>query len=279
VTLALHEIPISTDTTPVTYASMDPYFQDSTLIATVAVPDTLVQGPVSVTLLPGALRHFVEDSLRAGIGLSIVSSDPAFVTVGADTLNEPANILRFVQLDSSTGTTRVTRSESRSLSFKTFVADTTGAPAPAGLRVGGTSGARAFVKLNIPAQLVDSMVMVRASLLLPPAAPVPGAPGDTFRLRVIPLGTDFGPKSPLADSTYGGYAPVGVGSTDTVVLDLTKALLLWKGNAVMPHTVMVGVIRSQEAGSIDGFDMPDPRSGPVRAILRLTYGMPFRPGR
>jgi len=278
VALALHEIPLDTDSSR-TFADMDPYFQDSTLVATVQVPDTLVQGPVSVTLLPGALRHFVDDTLRSAIGLRIISTGPAFVSLGADTLNQPARMTRFVQLDSSTGTTRVTRSESEVLSFKTFVADTASVPAPASLRVGGTSGARVFIKLNVPTQLVDSMVVVRASLLIPPPAPVPGAPGDTFSLRVLPLGTDFGPKSPLADSTYGGYAKVAVGSADTVVLDLTRAFLLWRSNAVMPHTVMLGMVRSEEAGSVDAFDLPDQGSPANRAILRITYGMPFRPGR
>jgi hypothetical protein len=277
VTFALHEIPIVTDSAK-TYADMDPYFQDSTLITTVQVPDSLVYGPVSVTVLLGALRHFVDDSLQSGIGLRIVSPDPAFVSLGADTLNSPAQMLRFVQLDSSTGTTRVTRSESQTLYFKTFVADTAGVPPPAGLRVGGIAGSRAFIKLNIPTRLVDSMVVVRASLLVPPAAPIAGAPGDTFTLRVLPLGTDFGPKSPLADSTYGGYSRVAVGGTDTVIMDVTRAFLLWRSNAVMPHTVMLGVTRSEEAGSIDTFDLPDQSSAAHRAILRITYGMPFRPG-
>lgn len=277
VTLALHEIPIATDSANA-YADMDPYFQDSTLITTVQVPDSLVYGPVSVTVLPGALRHFVEDTLQSGIGLRIVSPDPAFVSLGPDTLNYSAQILRFVQLDSSTGTTRVTRSESEALSFKTFVADTAAVSPAAGLRVGGIAGVRAFIKLNVPTRLVDSMVVVRASLLIPPTTSA-GAPGDTFTLRVLPLGTDFGPKSPLADSTYGGYTRVAVGGADTVVMDVTRAFLLWRGNAVVPHTVMLGALRSEESGSIDTFDLPDPNAPASRAILRITYGMPFRPGR
>jgi hypothetical protein len=231
-----------------------------------------------MTVLPGALRHFVDDTLQSGIGLRIVSPDPAFVSLGGDSINDAARIFRFVQVDSSTGTNRVTRSESKVMSFKTFVADTTGMPPPAGLRVGGVSGSRVFIKLNIPTRLVDSTVVVRASLLIPPTTST-GAPGDTFTLRVLPLGTDFGPKSPLADSTYGGYTRVAVGSADTVVLDLSRAFLLWRGNALVPHTVMLGALRSEESGSIDAFDLPDQSSAASRAILRITYGMPFRPGR
>lgn len=278
VTLALHEIPIVTDTAK-TFADMDPYFQDSTLIGTLVVPDSVDSGTVAVTLLPGALRHFVADSLQSGIGVSIVSPDSAFVTLGPDSATPAARIQRFVQVDSSTGNKLVSRSETRQLYFKTFVADTAGAPPPSGLRVGGITGARVFIKLNLPTRLVDSMVVVRASLLIPPPAPIPGAPGDTFHLRVLPLGTDFGPKSPLADPTYGGYTRVAVGSSDTVTMDLTRAFLLWRGNAVMPHTVMLGMVQFEEAGSIDAFDLPDQSSAASRAILRITYGAPFRPGR
>ncbi len=277
VTLALHEIPIVTDSAK-TYADMDPYFQDSTLVATLQVPDSLVTGLVSVTVSPGALRHFVPDSLQSGIGLRIVSPEPAFVSLGPDTLNPAARIYRFVQLDSSAGSTRVTRSESRALYFKTFVADSANVPPPAGLTVGGLAAARAFVKLNVPTWLVDSTVVVRASLLLTPPRPTLGAPGDTFRLRVLPLGADFGPKSPLADSAYAGYGRVPVGGTDTVAIDITKILLLWRGNTLVPHTVMLGVAREIEAGSIDTFEVPG-QGALTQAAIRITYGMPFRPGR
>ncbi len=277
VTLALHEIPIVTDSTK-SYADMDPYFQDSTLITTLQVPDSLVNGPVSVTVSPSAMRHFVDDSLQSGIGLRIVSPDPAFVSLGYDTLNLDARIYRYVQLDSSTGTNHVTRSESKTIYFKTFVADTANLPVPAGLAVGGIAAARAFVKLNVPSWLVDSTVVVRATLLVPPPRPILGAPGDTFKLRVLPLGTDFGPKSPLADTSYAGYARVPVGGSDTVGIDITRVLLLWRGNASVPHTVMLSLAPAEEAGSINRFEVPG--AGAVnQAALRITYGLPFRPGR
>ncbi len=275
VTLALHEIPIVTDSAK-TYADMAPYFQDSTLIATLQIPDTVVNGPVSVTVLPGALRHFVPDSFQSGIGLRIVSPDPAFVSLGGDTLNPPARIIRYVQLDSTSGTALVTRSEARDLYFKTFVVDSASLPAPVGLVVGGPGAARAFVKLSLPTWLVDSTVIVRATLLVPPPRPTPGAPGDTFRLRVRALGTDFGPKSPLADTAYSGLTRVPVGGSDTVAVDLTKILLLWRGNAVVPHTVMLQLV--PEASSINSFEVPGAGAG-IQGAVRITYGMPFRPGR
>jgi hypothetical protein len=279
-TLALHEIPATTDSTA-TYAGMAPYFDDSTLITTVAVPDSQATGEVAVTVLPGALRHFQDDSLRSAIGVRIGSADPAFVSFGPtliDTvsLRPIARIIRFVQLDSTAGSVRVTRAESLGLNLKTFVVDSSTLVAPAGLVVGGPAAARAFAKLDVPQWLLDSTVIVRATLQVPPPQPTPGAPGDTMRLAIRALGTDFGPKSPLADSSYSGTVRVPVGGSDTVGVDIVRILLLWQSNSVVPHTVMLQLL--PEAGSINTFELPE--AGAVaQGVLRITYANRFRPGR
>jgi hypothetical protein len=272
VTLDLYEIPINLDSAT-TYGDMTPYFQDSTLVATLQVPDSLVTDTVTATFPAAALRHFGPESLQVGIGVRISSPDPAFVTLAADTIATAALIRRFVQVDSSTGTTRVTRSDSWGFRFKTFVADPGGFPQPTGLTVGGAAGARAFVKLNLPGSIVDSSLVVRATLLLPPTRPVFGAPGDTFLLRVVALGSDFGPKSPVADTSYGGSVRVAVGGSDTVAVDITRILLLWRGNPAVPRTVMFQV--EPEAASINMVELPGQGSG-TPAAIRMTYALPFR---
>ncbi|MBI2074004.1 MAG: hypothetical protein HYT81_13395 [Gemmatimonadetes bacterium] len=275
-TLALHEIPITVDSAT-TFGDMTPYFQDSTLVATLPVPDSLVKDTVTATFPAAALRHFGPDSLQVGIGVRISSPDPAFVTLASDSIAIAARITRFVQLDSSTGTTRATRSDSSGLRFKTFVVDPSGVPPPMGLMVGGTTGARSFVKLNLPGSIVDSTLVVRATLLVPPAQPIFGAPGDTSLLRVVALGSDFGPKSPVADTAYGGSARVPVGGSDTVAIEITNILLLWRGNPAVPRTVMLQV--EPEAASINIVELPAAGSG-TQAVVRVTYALPFRlPGR
>lgn len=271
-TIAIHEIPIAVDSTA-TYAGLAPYFEDSTLITSFQIPDSLVKGTVTATALPTAFRHFGGDSLTSAIGLRITSPDPAFVSLGQPDTVVLARVTRWVQLDSTTGTTRVSRSESRILKFHTFVADSTGLPAPAGLAVGGTAGARTFLKLDVPARLVDSTLIVRATLLMPPLQPPFGAPGDTFRLRVHALGADLGPKSPLlleeSDTATIGSARVAVGSGDTVAVDITNILLAWRSNPTVPHTVMLRAV--PEAASVNTFEVGT-------AAIRITYGLPFRLG-
>lgn len=275
-TIALHEIPITVDSTT-TFAGIEPYFQDSTLIATFQVPDSLRRDTVTATFPASALRHFGPDSLQIGIGVRITSSDPAFASLAATAdsaaITPIALMRRYVQVDSSTGTTRVTRSDAVGLRFKTFVLDPGGLTQPTGLVVGGAAGARAFVKLNLPATIVDSTLVVRATLLWPPPQPIFGAPGDTLTLRVAALGSDFGPKSPVADSIHSGTVRVAVGSSDTVAIDVTNILRLWRGNTTVPRTVMLQV--EPEAGSINTVEVPGQGSG-AQAVIRVTYALPFR---
>jgi hypothetical protein len=277
--LGLHAIPIVTDSTA-TFASTAPYFADSTLIATLTVPDTLTSGQVSVTVVPGALAHYVPDSSQVGVGLSIMSTDPAFISLGVTDSIEPARVTRFVQVDTSDGSKLVTRPESKFIYLHTFVVDTTKLPTPQGLVVGGTQAARGFLQLNVPQQLLDSALIVRATLLLPPVAATFGAPGDTIHLRVQELGADFGPKSPLVtlstDSARTGL--VAVGTLDTVRVDVTDVLRAWHANAALPHNVMLRTI--PEAGSIDMLELAPSDTVGLQGALRITYGLRFRlPGR
>ena len=276
-TIALHEIPITVDSST-TYSDIAPYFHDSTLVSVVQVPDSLVQDTVTSTFPAGALRHFSRDSLEVGMGVRITSADPAFVSLAATTDDSSrttgiALLRRFVQVDLDTGTTRVTRSDAVGLRFKTFVADPSGLPSQTGLVVGGAAGSRAFVKLNLPSSIVDSTLVVRATLLWPPPQPIFGAPGDTLVLRVDALGSDFGPKSPVADTSHGRTVKLPVGGSDTVAIDVTSILRLWRGNAAAPRSVMLQV--QPEAGSINLVELPLAGSG-AQAAIRVTYALPFR---
>lgn len=276
IVLALHEIPFHLDSTA-TYAALAPYFDDSTLVATLAVPDSLRSGLVSATAPASRLRYFLRDSLTGRIGVRIRSLEPAFVSLADSDTVVTARVTRFVQLDSSSGTTRVTRSDSRVVFFRTFVVDPARLPAPEGLIVGGVTAARAFIRLTIPARILDSTQVVRGTLLLPQARPAFGAPGDTFRLRAHALGADFGPKSPLIapedDSTSAGSARIAAKSTDTAVVDITNVLRAWRGNPSLPHTIMLRVV--PEATSINQFEVPGRQTG-LEPVLRITYGLPFR---
>lgn len=274
VTLALHEIPLALDSAT-TYGDMVPYFQDGTLLATLPVPDTLVKDTVAATFPATALRYLGGDSLRVGIGVRISSPEPAFVSLGATpSVAIAARITRFVQVDTVTGGASVVRSDSWGVGFKTFVADPSGLPPPTAVVAGAAAGARAVIKMNLPTSIVDSSLVVRATLLIPSTRPTLGAPGDTFLLRVVALGSDFGPKSPVADTAqYSGSVQVAAGSSDTVAVDITRILSLWRSNTSVPRSVMLRV--EPEAASISTIEVPAAGAN-IQAALRVTYGLPFR---
>lgn len=279
VVLAVHEIPGHLDSTT-SYDQVAPYFEDSTLVTTLAVPDSLTQGTLSATAPASQLRHFQQDSLTVRLGIRIRSLEPAFVSLADSDSVAMARITRFVQVDSSTGTKRVTRSDSRVVFFRTFLVDPARVPVPQGLLVGGPTAARAFIKLRIPSGILDSTQVVRGTLLLPQARAGFGAPGDTFRLRAHALGADFGPKSPLIaqqnDTSSAGSARIAAASTDTAAVDITNVLRAWRGNPSLPHSIMLRVV--PEATSINQFEVPGPQSG-VQPVLRITYGLPFQVGK
>ncbi len=271
VVLALHRMPLNIDTVT-SYDAIAPYFDDSTLITTFAVPDSLKRGPVRTAVPLSALPNFKPDSVETAIGLRIRSADPAFLSLGSSDSNAIGLMTRFVQVDTSTGAKQVARKDARGVLFTTFVVDTSRIPAAAGLLVGGVPAARALVKLNIPPKILDSALIVRATFVLVSARAAFGAPGDTFRLRVDEVSADFGPKSP-ADSTSSGSARVAVGGTDTVSVEVTSILQKWSGNTKLPHTMMLRVV--PEAASINRFELATGQGG-LQPVIRITYGLPFQ---
>jgi hypothetical protein len=272
VVLAIHRMPLNIDSAT-TYDGLSPYFDDSTLITTFSIPDSLKRGLVSTAVRLSALPNFKPDSVETAVGLRIRSTDPAFVSLGPSDSNGIAVMKRFVEVDTSNGSKRVQRSDQRGVLFKTFVVDTSRVPAPLGLLVGGVPAARALVKLNIDSTILDSTLIIRATLGLVPARAVFGAPGDTFRLRVEGVSADFGPKSP-ADSTNADSVRVAVGRTDTVSVEVTKILQKWSANSKLPRTVMLRVV--PEAASINQFELATGQVGGLKPVVRITYGLPFR---
>jgi hypothetical protein len=127
-----------------------------------------------------------------------------------------------------------------------FDANVAGPPPPltsGTVRVGGIPSFRTLLRLAVPAAILDSASIVRATLLLVPSEPVLGAPGDTFRLRAEPLATDRGPKSPTLTSSNSGIgdnsALVFVGATDTVRIDITTILRLWAADTTRPEALFL----------------------------------------
>ena len=130
--------------------------------------------------------------------------------------------------------------------------------------------------MNLPPVIADSSEIVRATLLFVPLEPALGAPADTFFVVAEGLGADFGAKSPIrpiVDSLLV-RTPVGVGSTDTVSVDVSALLALWQD---FPDQVRSLVIRLDlEGASPAELRLASTRILGMEPAIRVTYVPPFR---
>lgn len=274
VVVTLHRIPVNVDTTA-TFASMEPYFADSTLIGTTTMPDTFRTGPVSISVPVAGFPNFVADSLQMAVGVRLQASSPTFISLPSRDSADGSSITRFVGVDS--GSVRVTRSDGRISAFDTFVLNEAVATGAGVLRIGGVPAARAVLRANLPPRIVDSTQVVRATLLLIPARPAIGAVGDTFRLRVHAIGVDLGPKSPIIrepDTLSAGSTLIPVGATDTLRVDVTHVLQAWRGDPDIPRAFVLRVV--PEGATLGTLVVHSTSSGIGVPAVHLTYLPPFK---
>lgn len=274
IVLGLHWVPVSVDSNT-TYDDIAPFLDDSTRVATITVPDDFRFGTLSAVVGGDAFPNYVPDSFQVAVAVRLLGPEPAYVTLAGSDSADIGTISRFVQVDSAG--TRVTRSDQRVAGFDTFVLKPLPPVGSDALRIGGAPAARALLRAQVPALIMDSTQIVRATLLLTPARPVLGAAGDTLRLRAHAIGADLGPKSPLIeeeDTAAAGSARIPVGSTDTIAVDVTRVLNAWVRNRNIPRALMLRLV--PEAASVGSVDVRSISSGRGRPALRITYIPPFK---
>jgi len=274
--VALYRIPVGTDSAT-TFVDLDPYFTDSTLLAVLPIPDTLVSDTLSVLLDALAFPGFAADGNRAAIGVAL-RSPSGYVQLGSDNGNDDAELARYVRVDSA-GVT-VPRLEGKSSIFDSFVASPQAAPTPDEREVGGTPASRTMLRFDLPRRIVDSSTVVRATLVLVPTGPVLGAPGDSLAIIAQGLAADVGAKSPLqgipSDSVSLRVTFLTVGSADTVRLDVTDLVIGWTQDSTRPRAFAVRAI--PEGGSVAALRLGATTSGAARPRLHVTFIPPLTLG-
>ena len=272
----LHRLPVAVDTSWA-FADLDPFFQDSTLLATIVIPDSVLSDSLTsdslVTVLVGpAFPTLAEDGQTVAVGLAIRADQAAYVDLGTrqGSLGQSA-LTRYAQTDSSG--TPVSREESRSVDFDTFFARPVTAPPPDAVALGGIPSARAFLRLTVPDTILLRSNVVRATLLLVPAEPTLGAPGDTLSLRAFGLEADYGPKSkfilPPPDTIIRGAVDVAIGSADTIRIDVTHIVRPWQADTTRPRTILLAVV--PEGATFGEVRLATSRSAGPQSAIRITY--------
>ena len=286
--LQVHRLPVSVDTSSA-WSDLAPYFADSTLLATIVIPpDSFVPtdttnadstavavDTIGVTLPPSAFPTLEADSFVTAVGIAVRADQAGYVDLGAKEGARGASYLSwFVKVDSSG--TPVDRTESRVPGFDSFVvAEETSVPNDV-LVVGGVPSARTFMRIDLPDDIMSLSTIVRADLLLTPAAPVIGGPGDTVSVVVYGVSADFGPKSPplalASDTIPRGVAHLPVGFADTVRIDVTTLLLPLQADSTLPRTMLLRVL--PEGATLGQLLFHASSSAVARPALHVTY-VPF----
>ena len=286
--LLVYRLPVSVDSGS-SFADLEPFFADSTLIASIIVPldslapsdttgtdsVTVVVDTIGVTLPASAFPTLDADSLRTAVGIALRADQAGYVDLGSREGNSgPSYMTWFVKVDSSG--TPVERQESRIPAFDGFVVADQPPIADDVLAVGGVPSARTFMRVALPDSIMKYSNIVRADLLLVPESPVRGGAGDTVSVTVMTVEGDYGPKSRPraipADSLVRGLANLPVGSGDTVRIDITTLLVPWQPDTTLPRTILLRIL--PEGGTLGELRVYSSRSPVGKPALHLTY-VPF----
>lgn len=273
IALRMHRLPATIDS-GVTFADLDPYFADSTLIGTLAVPDGVFVDTITTRVPVNAFPTLEEDGLQAAIGFAVQAPQPAFVAVGTMDIQLSPVLARFVQVDSANGELSA-RVDSRGAAFDSYRQTPSPPLDETTLAVGSAPSIRSLLRFNVPPRILDSSDVVGATLILVPVQPAIGAPADSVRLVANSLGADFGPKSPVLPTTSASAdtllpgTPIPVGSTDSVSLDITNIIAEWQTNRGQPRSIMLRLFLE---GSVLGeFRFGSSRRPDARPVLRITF--------
>jgi hypothetical protein len=274
--IVVHRLPADIDATW-TYDDLQPYFEDSTEIGAVLLPDSLEADSVSVILPGDAFPALEEDSSVTAVGLAYRSAQPGFVDLITSDSSFIATILiRYVQIDSSESGVQVPAADTVLVLYDSFVFPQATVADPTTLMVGSSPSIRTLLRTNLPSRIVDSSSVVRATLLLVPSEPVLGVTGDSILIYVDALSADVGAKSPVIGLPPGltvasvGY--VAAGQTDTIRIEVTELVRAWKVTADLPRTLSLRAFN--EGGSAIEARFHSSRSTVGVPVLQVSFVPP-----
>jgi hypothetical protein len=283
----LFRLPPDVDPDTATFAGIDPQLTPTALIDSIVVPDSVNSGAVSVTLRGADVSRVAIPAGTGGvlaIGLRIGADSPTGIRTGSIAASNAATFTTFVTVDVPDTTTSILhQSLQRSSQFNGFVTQTPYTASPGTLLVGGEPSSRAFIRFAIPERIMDSATIVRATLEMVPAIPIPGLPTDAGFLESRAVLSDLGPKSPL-DANLAIFDELSLGSSDTVRLDITRIIQKWQASDDLPEEIALRLLADttrttavQEASSFTRtlFGSTSPLSPVGGPRLRLTYLLSF----
>ena len=288
--ILLYRIPSDVDST-VTFADIEPFLTSSSLIGSIAVDDTTLSDVFRLVVSDSAtlslLRLAPADSGVMAIAVAMSASQPSGIPIGSVAAGGSGPLWQtFVTIDSVADTTLNQRTISRIAQFNTFVTENTVPVNLDFLTVGGAPSARSLVRFDLTSRLGsrDSSQIVRATLKLVPTAPIPGIPNEPATLRVRGVQSDIGAKSPRCGFGTGSIcgtwvitglieAPLVVGSSDTVSIEVSDLVRGWQGERGSARALFLDL--DPEAASFTRPEFGSSRTPGFIPTIELTYVLPF----
>ncbi len=302
--LKLYSVPVTTDSAS-TFLDLEPYFSNppvdsvnvSAVLARPPITDTTTRRVWGDSIWTDSAGHViiqadsgrtlflywhldslqaplvVADSGRLGFGIRVAAD--SFATVALGTLESSRNALvswyyHYTVPDTVTSEPDSVKSgvAPRAAAFDNFVFDRPVQPIDSDLVVGGAPSARSLLRVELPTFLHDSIDVVRATLILVPVTPVAASPADSFEIRGLPVLTDLGAKSPLAQ-VLTGRTTIHANVADTVRMEVTDMIRSWALDSTQTTSFVLGQV--PEAASYTDIRFYSSRSPALRPALRITY--------
>jgi len=216
-------------------------------------------------------RFPVPDSAAVAYGVRVAADSLASIEIGSNEGGRGTELVWFYTYP-DTNAAPLHASRSRGALFDSFVFNPPTPPLDSNLAVGGSPSARSLLRVKIPELLRDSADVVRATLILVPVRPVPGARGDSFAVFARPVITDLGAKSPLStNAAFFGLTAVHLnGAADTMRIEMTTLIRAW---ARADTTAITSFVLQQrpEGSSYAQIRFYSTRAPAFRPALHVTY--------
>jgi hypothetical protein len=275
--LVLYRLPATIDTLA-KFDSVAPFF-GMTPIDSVPLSDTLRSADLRHLLNVANVTPLAADSFVLAIGIAIRADAKTSARLLATDLTGFPPTLRFFVHGAAPRDTFKT-SFALTPTFDTFVQNPEpAAPASGDIVIGNQPAARSFIRFNIPNYFIDSVNVVRATLLLTPTRPVRGIPGESVSVAAQPILKYFAGKSVLfQDTAVTGLGIVAVGQTTPVEIEIARVLRLWRG--VHPDSLprAVSIRNISEDFTTVQLDAGGKLAGAAAPRLQISYVRPFRFG-
>lgn len=272
--LVVHRISPDIDTTT-TFAELAAQLTPASVLGTIAINDT----GTARLVFAGEDLHLIDvfeaDSFRLGIGLSLTAPSPTGIRLASlNFASRPPTMTLYGKIEIA-DTARQRQTLAATADSANYVIN---APAPPGQQLiflGGKSGSRAILRFTPPAALKDSAIMLRATLELTPAGPLPGLRNDPATLEIRGVLADVGAKSPYL-AGLGKSVPLLADSSGVLIADIRDIVGTWFVEGAPPSTLVIGI--NPEGGSFARPAYFSTRSATGRPRIRITYALPSRPG-